>query len=111
MTKVKAVAPVLPLRWRGSGTVEPSVELQLFVSPSFAPCLQAERVWREIAAEAGVELAVIDIESEHGRAVASELGLAMVPAIAVDGRLVAIGVQTHDEARSVLADAVSGVRR
>ncbi|HEX7045806.1 MAG TPA: thioredoxin family protein [Burkholderiales bacterium] len=90
------------------------MELQLFVLPSFAPCLEAERVWREIAAEAGVELAVIDIDSERGRAMASRLGLAMVPAIAVDGRLVALGVQTLDEARGVLADAVSagpGARR
>jgi len=85
------------------------VELQLFVLPSFAPCLEAERVWREVATEAGAEFVVIDIDSEPGRAMAAKLGLAMVPAIAVDGRLIALGVQSREEARSVLAEAVSAV--
>lgn len=84
------------------------MKLQLFVSESFAPCREAERVWRGIAAECGIELAVVDINGQAGRALAARLQVNVVPAVAADGRLLAIGVQTPAEARLVLAACAGG---
>lgn len=81
------------------------MKLQLFVSDTFAPCREAERVWRAVAEEKGMELAIIDINSEAGRSLAAPLQVNVVPAVAADGRLLAIGVQTPVEARSLIAEA------
>ena len=81
------------------------MRLQLFVSRAFAPCRDAEQVWRRVAEERGMELVVVDINSERGREAAASLQVTAVPALALDGRLLAIGVQTPEEARGLIADA------
>lgn len=81
------------------------MKLQLFVSDTFAPCREAERVWRAVAEENGAELAIIDINSDAGRSLAAPLGVNVVPAVVIDGRLLAIGVQSAAEARGLLAEA------
>lgn len=78
------------------------MQLQLFVSDSFAPCRDAERVWGYVARESDLELNVIDVRSDAGRALAEGLRIAIVPALAVDDRLLSVGVPTVDEARSLL---------
>lgn len=83
------------------------MKLQLFVSESFAPCREAERVWRAVAADFGVDLAVVDINGASGRALAARLQVCGVPAVAADGRLLAIGVQTREEAHNLVREAMA----
>lgn len=83
------------------------MKLQLFVSESFAPCREAERVWRAAAADCGCEFAVVDINREPGRELAARMRVHVVPAVALDDRLLAIGVQTPDEALSLVREAAA----
>jgi len=78
------------------------MEFQLFISQAFAPCREAERVWQAVATEAGVALTIVDINSPAGHDIAERLHVTVVPAVAVDGRLAAIGVQTEEEARALI---------
>jgi hypothetical protein len=79
------------------------VELQLFVSHGFLPCRDAERIWREVSHERDIRLTVVDIDSPAGRDVAARIPVTVVPAIAAAGRLLAVGVQTLQEARDLVA--------
>lgn len=78
------------------------MKLELFVSETFARCQDAERVWRHVATESGVELDVVDINSEAGRGRAARLGISIVPALAVDNEVLAVGVPTVEEVRKLL---------
>ena len=78
------------------------MQLDLFISQAFAPCREAERVWQAVATEAGVALAIIDINSTAGHDLADKLRITVVPAVAIDGRLAAVGVQTEEEARALV---------
>ncbi|GEM_PF-4331033 len=81
------------------------MKIELFVSESFKPCREAVRISDAVAKEEGLELTVVDIADPAGRRRADELGIAVIPALAVDGRLLAIGVQTHGDVRDLLAAA------
>lgn len=78
------------------------MDLLLFVSPAFAPCREAERVWEAVAAESGCSLTVVDITSPQGHQLAERLRVTVVPAVATAERLLAIGVQSAEEARGLL---------
>lgn len=78
------------------------MELLLFVSQAFAPCREAERVWQTVAAETGCALTVVDINSAEGHDLAERLRVTVVPAVAMEGRLLAIGVQSAEEARGLV---------
>ena len=101
LTKIKARAHNVthsgPLLERGA-----VMELLLFVSQAFAPCREAERVWQSVAAESGCSLTVVDINSPEGHELAESLRVTVVPAVATEGRLLAIGVQSADEARKLV---------
>lgn len=79
------------------------MELQLFVSRGFLPCREAERIWREVAHAHAIRLTVVDIDSPTGQAEAARMPVTVVPAIAAAGRLVAVGVQTSQEAHDLVA--------
>lgn len=85
------------------------MKLQLFISHAFAPCRDAEFVWNQVAHEHDVALGIVDIDSPGGRDLAERMRVTVVPAIAVDNRLLAIGVQTIAEARDLMA-SVGGMR-
>jgi thioredoxin-like negative regulator of GroEL len=80
------------------------MELLLFVSQAFTPCRDAERVWQTVAEESGCALTVVDVNSTEGHDLAERLRVAVVPALSVDGRLSAIGVQSLAEARGLVAE-------
>jgi hypothetical protein len=107
LTKIKVPAPDTFDSQVGK-RVGAAMELQLFVSRTFAPCRDAERVWREVAREHRVGLTVVDVHSPGGGDRDGRLPVTVVPAIAADGRLLAIGVQTIEEARRLIAAAARG---
>ncbi len=74
------------------------MKVQLLVSETCAPCDQAEKVWREVASDLNLDFAVVDLEDPQGRELAERLKLKIIPAVVVDGDLVAIGVQSREEA-------------
>ncbi|HEX9812927.1 MAG TPA: hypothetical protein VGA88_12700 [Burkholderiales bacterium] len=80
------------------------MELLLFVSQAFTPCRDAERVWQTVAEESGCALTVVDVNSAEGHDLAERLRVTVVPAVAMAGRLLAIGVQSAEEARGLVAE-------
>jgi glutaredoxin len=81
------------------------MKVQLLVSESCIPCDQAEAVWRVVAAERELDFAVVSLDDPEGRSIAERLRLRTVPALVIDDKLVAIGVQSPVEARALVARA------
>lgn len=81
------------------------MKVELLVSEWCAPCHQAERVWRQVAAERDFEFAVVDLAQPEGKQLANALRIRTIPALVIDGQLVAVGVQSLEEARRLVAQA------
>lgn len=81
------------------------MKIELIVSGVCPFCLEAEKVWREVAADRGVEFYVVDIDQPEGAALAQRLKLQTVPALLIDGTLRAVGVQSPEEALTLLQPA------
>ena len=81
------------------------MKIQLLVSESCVPCDQAEMVWRNVARERDLDFSVVDLAEPEGQRLATLLQLKTIPALVVDGVLVAIGVQSPEEARALVARA------
>jgi hypothetical protein len=78
------------------------MKIELIVSGVCPFCLEAEKVWREVAANCGCEFYVVDIAEPEGAALAQRLNLKTVPALLIDGALRAVGVQSPEEALLLL---------
>ena len=79
------------------------MKVQLLVSESCVPCDQAEKVWRQVAGECALDFSVINLADPEGKQLADELQLKTIPAVVIDGILVAIGVQNLEEARALIS--------
>jgi thiol-disulfide isomerase/thioredoxin len=81
------------------------MKVQLLVSETCEPCDQAQLIWREVADERVLDFSVVDLADAEGRELAERLRIRTIPALVVDGKLIAIGVQSPDEARTLVARA------
>jgi thioredoxin-like negative regulator of GroEL len=81
------------------------MKVQLLVSDASAPCDQAEKVWRGVVAERELDFSVVNLAAPEGQQLVDRLQLRTIPALVVDGVLVAIGVQSAEEARALVARA------
>jgi thioredoxin-like negative regulator of GroEL len=81
------------------------MKVQLLVSDACDPCDQAEKVWRGVATELDLDFSVVNLDRPEGRQLAERLQLQTIPALVVDGVLVAIGVQSAEEARALVSRA------
>lgn len=81
------------------------MKVQLLVSDSCHPCDQAEAIWRAVAAERELDFSVVNLADPEGRRLTEQLRLRTVPALVIDDKLVAIGVQNPVEARALVARA------
>jgi glutaredoxin len=79
------------------------MKVQLLVSETCVPCSQAEKVWRQVAAERALDFSVINLADPEGRRLADDLQLRTIPAVVIDGVLVAIGVQSLEEAHTLIS--------
>lgn len=79
------------------------MKVQLLVSESCVPCDQAEKVWRQVAHERSLDFSVVNLADPEGKQLADELQLKTIPAVVIDGVLVAIGVQSLEEARALVS--------
>ena len=78
------------------------MKIQLVVPAYFPLCERVEKIWREVTTEQNFEFSVVDSEQKEGHALVQRLDLKTIPALVVDGLLVAIGVQTLDQARQIV---------
>ncbi|MDH3309528.1 MAG: thioredoxin family protein [Gammaproteobacteria bacterium] len=79
------------------------MKVQLLVSESCVPCKQAENIWRQVAEESALDLSMVNLTDVEGQQLADQLDLKTIPAVIIDGVLMAIGVQSLDEARSLIS--------
>lgn len=83
------------------------MKVQLLVSDWCASCHQAEKVWREVSEERDFDFGVVDMGQPEGKELVSRLRLKTIPALVVDDKLVAIGVQSKQQALDIVAAAPS----
>lgn len=81
------------------------MKVQLLVSEWCAPCHQAEKIWRMVAEERAIEFEVLDVGQPEGRVLIGRLRVRSIPALVIDGALKGIGVQSREEALSLVAQA------
>jgi len=81
------------------------MRVELLVTRDSSACRKAELVWQSICEKNNLTLRVIDDAGPQGRQVLARLALNALPAILLDGRLVAVGVQTQDQAMELLRTA------
>jgi thioredoxin-like negative regulator of GroEL len=86
------------------------MKLELLVADWSPSCRRAEAVWRQIAQERGIEVQIVDVDQPQGQALMQRLQLKTIPALLIDGQLVAIGVQSEESARALI-DATGGGTR
>jgi len=79
--------------------------VELLVAGDCLPCAKAQAVWQALCESRGDRLAVIDVTSPRGRALFEIWHLGSVPAILIDGELMAIGVQTQEQALKLVTYA------
>lgn len=85
------------------------MKVELLVSDSCVPCQQAEKVWRAVAAERGIELIVVKLADPDGQALTERLRLKTIPAVVVDGVLRGIGVQSRADALALIDGGDSSI--
>jgi len=81
------------------------MKVELLVSEWCPTCPQAEQVWRQVAEERDIEFAVLDMMQPEGRALTQRLRIRTIPAVAIDGVLQGVGVQSLPDARRLVAAA------
>lgn len=81
------------------------MEVRLLVSKWCPVCPQAEAVWGEVAKHHPVDYRALDIADPAGRTLVANLRIRTVPALVVDGQLVAVGLQSQAEALKIIGAA------
>jgi len=81
------------------------MKVELLVSEWCPTCPAAEKVWRDVLKEREFDFSVVDAAQPEGRELIARLRLRSVPSVVVDGVLQAVGVQTMEEARGLIASA------
>lgn len=83
------------------------MEVRLLVSKWCPVCPQAEQVWGAVAHARALDYQVIDVADSPGRALVSRLRIKTVPAVVIDGRLRAVGLQSVAEATGLVEGGVA----
>ena len=78
------------------------MKITLLVSSWNPSCQRARQVWSELAQEEGFALDVMDVAEGDGQALMGRLKLKTIPALLIDGKLTAIGLQSKEEARHII---------
>ncbi len=81
------------------------MKIQLLVATWSPSCRRAQQVWRQLAQDHGLELSVVDVDEPAGQSLMQRLQLNTIPALLIDERLVAVGVQSQEEAEKIVRAA------
>lgn len=84
------------------------MRVELLVTRDSSSCRKAELLWRSICEKKNLTLRVLEDDSPEGRNVLARHALRALPALLLDGRLVAVGVQTPEQALELLRGAANG---
>ena len=79
------------------------MKITLLVSAPCSACQRAESVWREVAKSNAAVFELQDVDTATGDSLRNQHRLNTVPAVFIDGTLVAIGVQSINEASIIIA--------
>ncbi len=80
------------------------MNIQLIISGQAKQSQATERVWRTICEDMGLSLQIINSENEAGRSLVKKLNLRTLPALIVDGRVIAVGQPDTISAKKILRD-------
>ncbi|MHB1950708.1 MAG: thioredoxin family protein [Acidiferrobacteraceae bacterium] len=80
------------------------MEIRLLVSKWCGVCPRADAIWQQVAQQYPLDYGTIDITDPAGRALVSNLRIKTVPALVIDGKLRAVGVQSFDEAVKMVTE-------
>ena len=81
------------------------MKVQLLVADWSSACGRAQQIWQSVAQERHVELCVVDVDQPDGQALMRHLKLKTIPAVLINGQLVAIGVQSREAAHAIISAA------
>jgi len=81
------------------------MKVELLVTRDSPSCRKAGNLWRSICETKNLTLRVLEDTSPEGQRVLTRLELHALPAVLLDGRLVAVGVQSRDQALELLRAA------
>lgn len=87
------------------------MKIELLVAPDCVPCAKAEALWREVSEKQGISLTVLDRRERQGKYLAHCFHLKTFPALVINGKLVAVGVQNREQAESLLCATADGLVR
>ena len=80
------------------------VNIQLIIAGHAEQSQATEHVWRTICEDMGLLLQVANSESEGGRSLVEKLALRTLPALVVNGRVIAVGQPDKTTAEKILHD-------
>lgn len=78
------------------------VELTLVTSSACSSCEKAQEIWAQVGLERPLNLAIVDINSPEGRALAAQHNIFATPTTLVDGKVAVRGIPSLKKARQVL---------
>jgi glutaredoxin len=78
------------------------MKVELLLSSNCAPCRKAQAVWESVCEEHHLVLELVDVEASEGAERFEDLDLVVLPALLLDGELVAVGVQDREQAAELL---------
>jgi len=81
------------------------MKVELLVTTNSEPCRKAIDIWQAVCDGHGHALEVIDEHSPEGKRTMAHLDLKALPAVLIAGRLVAVGVQSREQALHLLSVA------
>lgn len=84
------------------------MKVELLVARDSEPCAKAIALWRSISQYRGHTLTVLPVEDPEGKRLQTQLGLRALPAVLLDGQLVAVGLQSEAQALDLLRCAENG---
>lgn len=78
------------------------MDVRLLITKGCTSCKEAERVWSTLAREQGFPFTVVDSGTPEAVRLAGETGLETFPALFIDGKLKAVGVQDKAQALALV---------
>lgn len=75
---------------------------ELLVDTDCPACDKAQTVWRAVCRQRGVNLRTLYVDSDDGRDRQRGWRLATIPAVFIDDQLMAVGVQSPEQAIELL---------
>jgi len=78
------------------------VKIQLIITGQTELSRVTKSIWQTICDEQGLPLEVADSETPQGQSLVEELALRTLPALVVDGKIVAVGQPDEISAKKIL---------